>query len=145
MIGFGIKSPEERTTLQDDCQWWDLRKGLKGAQACQLEVSTPTALPQPGWAVCQHWPCTPWHESESPNTASSVNLLLWCFSQGQSLPEMRQKGVDQHPNIPALTCSCPTGDWIVWWQGITHPEVEEDVKDHPWEDPWRISEPRIYT
>ena len=24
----------------------------KGAQACQLEVSTPTALPQPGWAVC---------------------------------------------------------------------------------------------
>lgn len=107
MIGFGIKSPEERTNSAGRLPMVGFEKRPpKGAQACQFEVSTPTALLQPGWAVCQHSPsCTPWHESESPNTASSVNLLLWCFSQGQSLPEMRQKGVDQHPNIPALSAA----------------------------------------
>lgn len=127
MIGWNQNLLKKEPILQDDCQWWDLRKGLEGLKHVS-RVSTPTAL-QPGWAVCQHSPsCTPWHESESPNTASSVNLLLCCFSQGQASQEMRQKGLISIPT--SLLChmaALPHWGLTVWWQGITHPEVE-DVK-----------------
>lgn len=55
---------------------------------------------------------------------------------GTKPPRNETERVDQ-PSIPALSAAAPQG-LTVWWQGITHPEVVEDVKDHLWEDPWRI-------
>lgn len=53
MIGFGIKSLKKEPILQDDCQWWDLRKGLrKVLKHVSLRGLNTTALRSPDGRVC---------------------------------------------------------------------------------------------
>lgn len=139
MIWFGIKPPEERT----DSAGLSPRVGsektpLKGAQACQ---------PGSEHLLLCHSPDGPsasilclvllGSKSESHETASSINLPLQCLSRGWSIPEMRQKGINQHSHIPALSVAAALQGFRVREQGLTHPEVTDEVKYYLCGDPWR--------
>lgn len=125
MIWFRTKPPEERADSIGPSQgmWENASEMCSGVSAW---VWTPSALPQPRRPSAS----APWlrllgSKSESHKVSSPINSLLQCLSQGLSIPEIQQKGINRHFNTVVYPSQLPHKIWqsrsrasftLQWWR-----------------------------
>ena len=130
--------------LQDDCQWWDLRKGLwKVLKRVSLGLNTycsATAqtgrLPALSVLYFLAWRWQPQHGF----ICKPATVVLQ--ARDGASQKWDRKGLISIPTSLLYQWQLLHRCLTVWWQGITHPDVVDEVKYHLCEDPWRILSPK---